>query len=95
MSHLIFMFVFFVGMICSALKKDDLQLWPGHWKSLLSVDPWLGGHVGSLRTFRQRQLGGEAFHAALPAKVSHLSHQCHMEVKKIFNGTKIYRDVWR
>ncbi len=48
-----------------------LQLRPGHRKSLVGP-PRVGGHVGSLRTFRQRQLGGEAFHAALPAKVSHL-----------------------
>ena len=69
------LFFFVVGMICSALGERILQLWPGHWKSLLSVPhPWVGGHVGSLRTLRQRQLGGEAFHAALPAKVSHLCH---------------------
>lgn len=76
-------------MLC--LRRDDLQLWPGHWKSLLSVShPWVGGHVGSLRTFRQRQLGGEAFHAALPAKVSHLCHtMCHtIGVPYIFIGGK-------
>ena len=76
MSHLVFMFVFCCwNDLLLHLGEMILQLWPGHWKSLLSVPhPWVGGHVGSLRTFRQRQLGGEAFHAALPAKVSHLCH---------------------